>query len=79
MIKIWPGMSLGDFLCQDVPDDWPDEEFYARFAGQLSMDLSATWSCRNRTPPYSSAIRPIMAMEVVAVRVNWSSICTFTS
>lgn len=28
MIKIWPGMSLGDFLCQDVPNDWPDEEHY---------------------------------------------------
>ena len=28
MIKIWPGMSLGDFLMQEVPDDWPKEEFY---------------------------------------------------
>ena len=27
MIKVWPGMSLGDFLMQEVPDDWPDEEF----------------------------------------------------
>ena len=27
MIKIWPGMSLGDFLMQEVPDDWPDEEY----------------------------------------------------
>ena len=27
-LKLWAGMSLGDFLCQEVPEDWPDEEFY---------------------------------------------------
>ena len=27
-IKFWPGMSFGDFLVQEVPDDWPKEEFY---------------------------------------------------
>ena len=28
MVVIRPGMSFGDFLMQDVPDDWPKEEHY---------------------------------------------------
>ena len=27
-VKIWPGMSFGDFLMQEVPDDWPVEEYH---------------------------------------------------
>ena len=27
-LRIWPGMSFGDFLMQEVPDDWPQEEHY---------------------------------------------------
>lgn len=27
-LTLWPGMSLGDFLMQEVPDDWPPEEYY---------------------------------------------------
>lgn len=26
-LRIWPGMSFGDFLMQEVPDDWPPEEY----------------------------------------------------